>query len=152
MQAQAIGRAHWTVFAPAVLVGLTYGLLWAVLMVMGRGDGVIARISLIVFSLGTPLLFVYGFLRFNSVWVATGEGELWLGRGWPRIGPRRIAFDEIDSIQLAQSFVGRWFDVGEIIITLHTGGRIKISDLGAPAALRHELHGALMRARGFAAP
>ncbi len=152
MQAQAVGRAHWTLFAPALLVGVSYGFLWIVLALLDRGDGVIARIALIVFSLGTPLLLVYGFLRFNSVWVTAGEGVLWLSRGWPRITPSQIPLDEIDSIMLAQSFVGRWFDVGEIIINLHNGRRLKVSDIGTPTGVRHTLHTALMRSRGIKAP
>lgn len=152
MQAQAVGRAHWTLFAPALLVGLTYGVLWLALALAGRGDGVIARVAIIVFSLGTPLLLVYGFLRFNSVWIAAGDGVLWLSRGWPRISPAQIPLDSIDSITLAQSFVGRWFDVGEIVIHLHNGQRLKISDIGSPAHVRHTLHATLMRSRGITAP
>ncbi|PLX35412.1 MAG: hypothetical protein C0605_10255 [Hyphomicrobiales bacterium] len=152
MQAGAVGRAHWTLFAPAVLVGVTYGLLWALLALLGRGDGVIARTALIVFSLGTPLLLMYGFLRFNSVWITAAEGQLWMARGWPRITSTRIPLDEIDRIALAQSFIGRWFNVGEIVVHLHNGRQMKISDIGAPGAVRQRLHAELMRSRGMRAP
>lgn len=149
MQAGAVGRAHWTLFAPAVLVGISYGLLWAVLALIGLGGGVIARTSLIVFSLGTPLLLMYGFLRFNSVWVTAGGGVLWLSRGWPRITPAQIPLDDIDRITLSQSFIGRWFNVGEIIIHLHNGRQMKISDIGTPGDVRQMLHADLMHSRGF---
>ncbi len=141
------GRAHWTLFAPALIVAFCYGLIWAVLVFLGRGDGAVARICILVFSIGTPLLLVYGFLRYNSVWIVVAEDLLRFSRGWPRIGDEQIKLHDIASIRLLQSFIGRAFGVGEILVELHNGQRFRISDIATPEQVVHELNMALANSR-----
>ncbi len=141
------GRAHWTLFAPAFIVAFCYGLIWAVLVFIGRGDGAVARICILVFSIGTPLLLVYGFLRYNSVWIVVAGNVLRFSRGWPRIGDEQIKLRDIASIKLLQSFIGRAFGVGEILVELHNGQRFRISDIATPEQLVHELNMALANSR-----
>jgi len=142
-KAWARGRAHWTLFAPAVLVAFLYGLIWLVLAVLGRGDGAVARICILVFSIGSPLLLVYGFLRYNSVWIVLAGDELCLARGWPRLGHIRILLGDISSIRLLQSFIGRRFGVGEVLVEMQNGRRYRVSDIGAPDVVVRELNEAL---------
>ena len=137
------GRAHWTLFAPAILVALVYGLMWLVLVLLGRGDGAVARICLLVFSIGSPLLLVYGFLRYNSVWIALAGDELCLARGWPRLSHDQIPLGKISGIRLRQSFVGRHFHVGEVLVETRDGQRYRVSDIADPEMIVRELNGAL---------
>ncbi|HHK74466.1 MAG TPA: PH domain-containing protein [Rhizobiales bacterium] len=142
-QSWARGRAHWTLFAPAILVALVYGLMWQGLVLLGRGDGSVARISLFVFAIGSPLLLVYGFLRYNSVWIALAGDDLCLARGWPRLTHSQISLDEIASIRLRQSFIGRRFNVGEILVETRSGRRYRVSDIAEPEAVVNDLNQAL---------
>ncbi len=139
----ARGKAHWTLFAPAALVALIYGLMWLVLVLLGRGDGVVARICILVFSIGSPLLLVYGFLRYNSVWIAMAGPEICLARGWPRLAHVQIPLDDIASIRLVQNFIGRKFGVGEIVVETRDGRSYRVSDIGEPEAVAGELNQAL---------
>ncbi len=135
----AEATAHWSLFVPAALVAVSYFLLWWGLLQLGLGGSFFARAAQIVFLFVPPVLLVYGFMRYYSVWILADEGGLDVSPGWPGRGISRFGWDEISDIRLSQGSVGQLFDVGAIIIYLDNDCQVRVNDIAAPAEMVEEL-------------
>jgi hypothetical protein len=125
-------RAHWSVFAPTVLVGLIYGGLWVWLTVSGGGNGALARIAMLVLVIGVPILFVHAGLRFVTTRLRVGGTAVILRLGWPRRAPRRLRLRDIAGVAVKRGVIGRIVDTGTIILTRRNGERIVVPDIAGP--------------------
>lgn len=135
----AEATAHWSLFAPAALVAVCYFLLWWGLMQAGLGGSFFARAAQIVFLFVPPVLLVYGFMRYYSVWILADEGGLDVSPGWPRHTISRFKWGQINDIRLSQSAIGQLLDVGAIVIYLDDNRSVRVNDVAMPAEMVEEL-------------
>ncbi len=126
--------AHWGAFLPALIVGGIYAGLWLLLVLLGKGDGGLARLCLLVALVGTPILFALAFLRYASFALLIGARSLWFRQGWLRPRWCRLGLDQIRDVGVAQSPAGRILGSGAIDLTCRDGRYIRISDVRGPKA------------------
>jgi hypothetical protein len=135
----AEATAHWSLFAPAALVAVCYFLLWWGLMQFGYGGSFFARAAQIVFLFVPPVLLVYGFMRYYSVWILADERGLDVSPGWPRRSINRFSWEQISDIRLSQGAIGQLLDVGAIVIYLDDDRSVRVNDIAMPAEMVDEL-------------
>ena len=135
----AEGTAHWSLFVPAALIAVFYFILWWVLQQQGHGNSFFARAAQIVFLFVPPVLLIYGFMRYYSVWILADDRGVDISRGWPRRNFDKPSWAQITDIRLLQGSVGRLIDVGAIIVYLEDGRTISVSDIAMPDRVVEEL-------------
>lgn len=138
--------AHWTIFLPSLVVACLYGGLWLVLAAFGRADMALARLLLIVFVVGVPLLLVHAALRHRSCRLVIGDSRLWCRHGWFRPRWRRIALADVDTVSAARSLFGRLLGGGAVVIRFKDGETLKLDDLDAPLTAARAIRMRLGRA------
>jgi uncharacterized membrane protein YdbT with pleckstrin-like domain len=124
---------HWSVFLPALLVAILYGVLWLLLDLTGRGSGALARLIFLVLIAAPPLLLAHAFLRFYSTGVAVTRQHILVARGWPRHMGEQIPLKDVESATLRVSRLSRLLGVGGIHIRLWDGNAIDARDLADPS-------------------
>lgn len=125
-------KAHWTIFLPAIVVGLLYGGLWVFLLVVGKGDTALARILLLVLVLAVPVLLVRAYLRFASFGLLIGRRALSYRRGWIRPGWHRLQLNSLTGVRASMNPLGRALGGGALIFTRLDGGDVSLYDVESP--------------------
>lgn len=128
-------RAHWSLFVPAIVIAVLYGLVWLAMELGGRGDGALAKLVFIVFIVAPPLLFVFAFLRYFSTGVGVTESGVLVARGWPHREGEVIPLDDIVAVDAQQSWVSRRLGSGTVRLLLRDGELIRVQDIADPQVI-----------------
>lgn len=124
--------AHWSLFLPAILVAIIYGVAWLLLDFGGHGEGALGRLIFLVLVAAPPLLWGHAFLRFYSTGAAVTQNHVVVARGWPHHEAIRIALSEIESATMRVSWLARMLGAGSIHLRLWDGSEIDVYDLERP--------------------
>lgn len=141
----ADARAHWSLFLPALLVALLYGVSYLLLFVAGKGDGDLARLVLVVFAVAPPLLLVGAFLRYYSTGLAVTASHVLVARGWPWRTGEEVALTEVSEVSTSAGWMQRRFGAGQVRLVLRGGRSMTVSDLRDPEAIAAAINGRLPR-------
>jgi Bacterial PH domain len=128
--------ARWQLFLPAVAVGVVYLGAWAYLYSTGMRHTAIARLLLIVLTVGVPLITAHAFLRRQTIRIQVLSKGIRYHPGWPRDLPVDLPYDLIERIKVKKSLVSWLFNTGTLVIDLTTGERVAIADLYRPELVR----------------
>lgn len=128
--------ARWQVFLPAFAVAVLYLAAWAYLNSIGMRHTAVARLLLIVLTVGVPLITVHGFLRRQTIRVQVLSRGIRYHSGWPRDLPVDLPYDLIERIRIRKSLVSWLFNTGTLVIDLTTGASVAIADLYRPELIR----------------
>lgn len=133
----AIARAvaHWSVYLPAVVVGVIYGGVWLLMLSQDKVGGAIGRLMLLVCAVVVPLLLVHAFLRYMSTCVTVTKSEIILERGWPRRIPVTVALGDVSQVVTARPVLGRFLGAGTLILSTRKNERFVVNDLGDPDSI-----------------
>lgn len=124
--------AHWSLFLPAIMVAIIYGVAWLLLDLSGYGEGALGRLIFLVLMAAPPLLWGHAFLRFYSTGAAVTQDHVLVARGWPHHEAVRIALSEIESATMRESWLARRLGAGSIHLRLWDGSDIDVYDLRRP--------------------
>lgn len=134
--------AHWSLFAPSILIIGFYALLWWVLDDRINSHG-LARLSLVVVLIGGPFLFVHALLRFHMNRVELGTHDCVIRRLFDAGDGIPIAYEVIRSVRFSRGLLPLPGEAGSLMITLFSGQSFVISDIERGAVvcdrLRHSL-------------
>lgn len=126
-------------FAPVIVVAAGYALLSAWLWYAGISDSNIARLSIIVLTIGVPILCAHAVLRYFTIRIQLQSGFVLASTGFPRGEPRKIPYQLIRDLVIKRGFAGRLADSGTLVFHLVTGQTIAVCDLARPALIREEI-------------
>ncbi len=129
-------KAHASVFLPALVIAVLYGGLWLFVVALGKGDGALARLMLLICVIGVPAVLLHAFLRFMSTEVHVTERTLVLSRGWPRRRTITLDLRDVIDMQTKQTVLGRILGMGTMIVRDAQGKHYRINDLAAPVDFR----------------
>lgn len=144
-----IFSAHWHIFMPTVVICALYLLGYGVLLGLERGDSALARLVLLVITVGVPLLAAHALLRFYTSRVQIAEDHIRYHLGWPKRLPVDVPLVLIDSTRVRRGLSGRLFGGGTLEITLTTGQRINVPDLKDPENVQTALNEAINAAQQY---
>ncbi len=133
-------RAHWSLFLPALVIGVLYLGGWGVTWISGGGSGSIARLLLLVGTVAPPLLIAYAFFRWRSIHIALYDDHV-LARRSPAGHPTHIPATIIHSVRLRRGLAGHLFDVATLVIRRTDGRRMVIPDVAGPDTVKAALEG-----------
>ncbi len=128
----ASAKAHASVFLPALVIAVLYGGIWLFIVALGKGDGALARLMVLICVIGVPAVFLHAFLRFMSTSADLTERTLVINRGWPRRRTVTLDLRDVVDVQTRQTVLGRVLGVGTLIVRNSKGSRYRINDLAAP--------------------
>ena len=139
---------HWTIYLPALVVALTWGVVyfWA-----GWHEPplmVVARIALIIEGVVVPLLLLHAFMRARVLRAAVGEGALQAVWGFPMRRRLELALVDIGVAQVRRAAMQRWFGGGALAIITRQGARHLIADLAEPEEVAAAINNAIRRDNG----
>lgn len=133
-------RPSWTALVlPTAVIAAGYAVAFAVLQVLGRGDGALARLCIIVLALGVPLLLASAMLRYFTIQVQLLSDTIIVHRGFPRRDEREIAYSLIRAVDVSKGIAGNLTDSGTLTFELVTGQRFAIADLAGPNRIKSAL-------------
>ena len=135
--------AHWHIFIPTLISFVAYSFAWFFLAITERSDGSLARLFIVVISIGVPLLAGHAFLRYQTIRLQVNADRLLCHPGWPKEIPIEVPFETIDKVEIKRGLYGHIFDGGTIVIHLKTHGKIAIADLSDPETVRQEIFTAM---------
>jgi len=125
------------VFLPSILIIGGYAAAFATLWLLGRGDGALARLCLLVLAIGGPFLLAHAVLRRFTVRVDVMPHAVYVHTGFPRSAPDEIPYALIRRLTLARGPVSRLTGSGTLVFEIAGGARIAVADLARPGeALR----------------
>lgn len=139
--------AGWPIFIPTTVIAILYFCAWLFLVLVGKADTGLARLFIIVMSVGVPLLAAHAFLRYQTIRLQVDEGHLLCHPGWPKELPVDVPFAVIEKVKVRYGLTGKLFDCGTVIIRLTTGGEVAIADLSRPHNAKRAIVEARVRAR-----
>jgi membrane protein YdbS with pleckstrin-like domain len=120
------------IFLPAILILSGYAFAFAALWWLGRGDGALARLCLLVLAVGGPFLLAHGVLRRFTVRLDVMPHAVYAHGGFPRKAPDEIPYALIRRLTLRQGPVGRLTGSGTLVFEIAGGTTITIADLARP--------------------
>lgn len=138
-------RARWQLFLPTLAIALLYLAGWLIMAGLGRGDGALARIFVLVMAVGVPLLAAHAFLRYQTIRVHVLTNAVRYHPGWPRDLPVDMPMALVAATEVRRGLAGRLFGGGTLVMQLTTGERVAVADLADPDGARAEIDAALAR-------
>lgn len=126
-------KAHWSLFLPTMVIALLYLGGWAVLQFGENGGGAIARLMLIVGIVAPPVLLIHAVFRYQTIRLAVYDDTITLRRGASN-PPERIEGEELTSVSVRRGLIGRWLDVGTLILDRGAKPRTVLRDISQPNA------------------
>jgi len=141
--AVASARVHASVFAPALAVGAIYGGAWLALAAYGRGEEDFARLLLLIFAVGTPLLLAHAWLRYRAAGITVAGDAVVVARGWPYGTARSLPFADVAGVDVRRSPLGRLLGTGTLVVRLRDGEHLSVGDIGQPERIAEALRGRL---------
>jgi len=126
-------------FLPGLVVAAGYAALWSVLYYVGRGDGALARVCLMVLVIIVPLLFAYAGLRLSTTRLTLRGAELEAHPGFPARDPVIVAYPSVTGMSLRRGLSGWITGAGSLVIERSTGEPVIVSGLSCPDAVLADL-------------
>lgn len=126
-------------FLPALVVAAGYAALWAYLVADGRGEGALARISLMVLFVGTPLLLAHAGLRLATTRLTLRGAHLEAHKGFPARDPEIVAYAAISDATLRRGLSGWLTGAGSLVIKRENGPVLVVPGLAHPDAALADL-------------
>lgn len=123
------GRA---IFLPAFLIVGGYAAVFLALWLLGRGEGGLARLCLLVLAVGGPFLVAHAVLRRFTIRVDVMPHAVYVHSGFPRSTPDEIPYALIRRLTLARGPIGRLTDSATLVFEIAGGTRIAVADLARP--------------------
>lgn len=124
--------AHWHIFIPTLVVAVLYFFGWLVLLVLGRGEGTLAKLFVLVLAVGVPLLTIHAFLRFNTTRVQMCDAFIRYHPGWPKRFLVDLPYALVEKISIRRGLSGRIFGGGTLVLHLTIGEKVYVPDLSDP--------------------
>lgn len=133
-------RVAWRASAPALflpgfVVAAGYAGLWAFLTMGGRGEGALARLSLLILVLGVPLLLAHAGLRLSTTRLTLRGAHLEAHPGFPARDPVIVSYRAITSVAVRRGLSGRITGAGSLVISRENGAPVIVAGLASPAAV-----------------
>ena len=128
--------ARWQLFLPAVAVAAIYMGGWGYLYSSGMRHTGLARLLLIILTVGVPLITVHAFLRRQTIRVQVLSKGIRYHPGWPKDLAVDLPYDLIEKIRVKKSLISWLFNSGTLVIDLTTGEKVAIADLYRPELVR----------------
>lgn len=150
----ALARAVWrasafALFLPGLVVAAGYGALWIALYLNGKGDGALARVSLMVLVIIVPLLFAYAGLRLSTTRLTLRGAHLEVHPGFPARDPVIVSYPAVTGLSLRYGLSGWITGAGSLVIEREHGVPVVVSGLTRPDAALADLSA---RREAFSAP
>lgn len=128
------GRA---IFLPTIVIVAGYAAVLLSLWLLGRGEGALARLCLVVLAVGGPFLAAHAVLRRFTIRVDVMPHAVYVHSGFPRSAPDEIPYLLIRRLTLTRGPVDRLAGSGTLVFEIAGGTRIAAAHLARPGeALR----------------
>ena len=137
--------ARWQIFIPTLAILTLYSFAWLYLYANEQQGTSLARLLLIVLTIGVPLLAAHAFLRYQTIRVQVMSRGIRYHPGWPKDLPVDLPYDLIDRLRVKKSLVSALTRSGTLVIELTTGEKVAIADLNRPDAVRKAMESAIGR-------
>ncbi|MBL4890687.1 MAG: PH domain-containing protein [Rhizobiaceae bacterium] len=124
--------AHWHVFIPTLVVTVLYFFGWLLLLLLGRGEGTLAKLFVLVLAVGVPLLTIHAFLRFNTTRVQMCNAFIRYHPGWPKRFLVDLPYALVEKVSIRRGISGRIFGGGTLVMHLTIGEKVYVPDLSDP--------------------
>ena len=124
--------AHWHVFMPTLVVAVLYFMGWLLLLLLGRGEGTLAKLFVLVLAVGVPLLTIHAFLRFNTTRVQMCDAFIRYHPGWPKRFLVDLPYALVERVSVTRGLSGRMFGGGTLVLHLIIGEKVYVADLSDP--------------------
>lgn len=135
------------VFLPSLVIIVGYAVAFLSLWLLGQGEGTLARLCLLVLTVGGPFLLAHAVLRRFTIRVDVMPHAVYVHTGFPRGSPYEIPYALIRRLTLKQGPLGRLTGSGTLEFEIAGSTRISAADLARPG----EALGAIGRLVGEAA-
>lgn len=126
-------------FLPVGVIAAGYAMLLIWLLLTGSAGSGIARLCIVVLSVGIPLLIAHALLRYFTTQIRPQKHAVLLHLGFPRSEPVEVAYPLIREIHVKRGIGGRIADSGTLLFRLADGRRIAVCDLAQPQIVRDEI-------------
>ncbi len=136
-------KARWPIFLPTLAIAAICGGALFFLYEEGRLGGALARLFLIVLTVGVPILAAHAFLRYQTIRLQVVPHGIRYHPGWPKDLPVELPFELIERVRAKHGLIGYLAGTGTLVIDLTTGGRIAIADLARPGPARSDIRKAM---------
>ncbi len=133
---ERVFTARWQLFLPTAAILLLYSVALAFLHWSGRGQGDLARLVLVVLTVGTPLVAAHAFLRFETIRLQVLDETVRFHPGWPRRQAGEMPLSAITAVRIRRGLSGRLFGGGTLVLKLAGGQAVAIPDLADPHGAR----------------
>jgi uncharacterized membrane protein YdbT with pleckstrin-like domain len=132
-----VSRLHWIVFLPSFVL-LIFGVISLLLLTLGHSSPVRLVLVSIVFALGAISLLHAWFRRWTTE-IAVTDRRVIYKRGFVRRHTIEMNMDKVESVDVNQSIMGRFFGYGTI--TVHgTGTGIEpLEKIDSPIEFRNNV-------------
>jgi|GEM_PF-3929574 hypothetical protein len=134
-----IGRAHWSVFLPPIILTVVLLAVWGIAEIVGGRGRTVGLYAFIAAAVVVPLHLLVVFLRFQTTRIARTFDGIWIERGWPTMTPRHLRWDELAGIAAEPSVIGRRFGAGTLSLSIVSGETILVHGLADVEDLAQEL-------------
>ncbi len=120
---------------PVAVIAAGYLALFAWLYLSDRSAGAIARLCLVVLSLGVPFLVAHALLRVATIRVQLLPHAILAHTGFPRGRAHEIPYGMMRGLVVRRSLAGRMLGGGTLTILMADGVKLAIPDLRDPDAV-----------------
>ncbi len=127
---------HWSIYLPA----LSIAILWAgILFWADRREPPLETLRLLalaVEAVAVPGLYLWAFLRARGAEIEVTSDALSLSTGGRNPIQASVDLASVANIRIAQSYLQKLVDAGQIQIDLSDGRQFVLDDMSAPVRLR----------------
>ncbi len=139
--ANPVGLAAFTpstlaLFLPTIVIAALYGGALLLLMHTGQLETALARLLILLVTLGVPLIAAHAFLRFVTIRLQPMVHAVFLNRGFPAAQSAEIPYERIASMEIKRGLIGMLTGSGSLILVLHDGKRLTAAALKDAAGAR----------------
>ena len=124
--------AHWHIFAPTIIILVSYSFSWLLLALADMSDSNLARLFIVVMSVFVPLLAAHAFLRYQTIRLQVNDECLFCHPGWPKDLPIEVPISMVEKVVVKRGLSGRLFGGGTIVLHLVAENKVVIADLAEP--------------------
>lgn len=141
---EARRRVAWrasalALFLPSMVIAAGYAGALVVLTAIGRGDGTVARVCLLVLVIGVPLLLTYAGLRLSTTQLTLRGAHLEAHPGFPVRDPVTVTYSDVTHAALRRGLSGWITGAGSLVIERESGAPVVVSGLAHPDAALADL-------------
>ena len=124
--------AHWHIFAPTIIILVSYSFSWLLLALADMSDSNLARLFIVVMSVFVPLLAAHAFLRYQTIRLQVNDDCLFCHPGWPKDLPIEVPISMVEKVVVKRGLSGRLFGGGTVVLHLVAENKVVIADLAEP--------------------